>query len=204
MNGFRSVILATLLVSGLSKPTFAQAPPPASTAQSELKKKFAEMSEKGSAPGEQHKALAAFVGDFDQISEVRMGPGEPMKANAIGKGHWTMGGRFVEFRSESARDEELKGERLLIYGYDPAIKKFTLYNLDSGSLVATTAIGEYDAASKTFTFEGEKDQPGAGKHPFRWVLKVQKSGEIDQQILVKMGERGFVPVVSVKHIPRAK
>jgi hypothetical protein len=187
-----------------SATVYAQAPAAAKQSQSEMKRQFTERSERASAPTEPHKALAAFVGDFDLLTEVRIGPGEPMKARSTAKGRSTMGGRFVEVRSESTPEEELKGERLLIYGYDPGARKYTLANFDSGSLTATMAVGDYDAATKTFTFDGERGVPGGGKVPFRWVLKLEAGGAIDQKILVKAGEQGFTEVVAVKHTPKAK
>jgi hypothetical protein len=162
------------------------------------------MMERSSAPTEQHKALGVFVGEFSQTSEVRLGPGEPIKARAVGVGRWTMGGRLVEVRSESAPEETLKGERLVIYGYDPMAKKYMLTNFDSLSYTATTALGDYDPASKTFTFEGSKDQPGGNKMPFRWVLKVQPDGAILQQVLVQVQGKEFLEVVTVKHTPKRK
>lgn len=46
----------------------------------------------GSAPAsDAHKALACFVGAFDQRTEVRMGPGEPQKAHSTAVGRWILG-----------------------------------------------------------------------------------------------------------------
>jgi hypothetical protein len=204
MKSLSAIVLLAMLAHSWSSAVWAQTPPGGQNRQREMKKQFTQGSEKASAPTAQHKVLAAFVGDFDQFTEVHLGPREPMKAKGIGTGRWILGGRFVEVRSESAPDEDLKGERLLIYGYDPAAKKYTLYNFESGSLGVTTATGEYNAASKTFTFDGQRDEPGASKIPFRWVLKVLENGELEQKILVNTPQRGIVEVVSVKHVPKAK
>ncbi len=183
----------------------AQQQPTSKPSQSEMKRQLAEMADRVARPTEAHKMLAPFVGRFDQITEVRMGPGEPLKSHSIGVGQWIMGGRFVKFESASAPDEELKGERMIVYGYDPQAKKYTLWNIETMSLTASTAVGDYDAAAKTFTFDGERDAPGGGKAPFRWVVKVQPDGVLAQQILMKPpGAADFVPVVSVTHTPIAK
>ena len=68
--------------------------------QSEMKKQFAEMAEKASAPTEEHKRLAALVGEFDQTVEVRMGPGEPLTSHVRATGEWLMGGRFVQIKAD--------------------------------------------------------------------------------------------------------
>ncbi len=181
-----------------------QPPSDAKASQGDIKKQLTAAAEKAAAPTAQHKALAALVGDFEQTTEMRMGPGDPIVAHAVCKGTWILGDRFVEVRSASTAAEELKGERIVIYGYDPAVKKYTLYNLDSGSLAATTATGEYDESTKTFTFDGERKDPAAAAMPFRWTLKIQDDGGIDQEILIKAGPKGFIKVVGVKYALKAK
>src|SRR5262245_35148640 len=101
----------------------------------------AAMAQKPATPAapasEAHKALAAFVGQFDQHTEVRMGPGEPQKFHSTATGAWILGGQFVQVVSKSAPDEKQPGERVLIYGYDPQTKKYTLANYETGAPVGT-------------------------------------------------------------------
>jgi hypothetical protein len=172
-------------------------------AQTDAKRQFAAMMEKLSAPTESHKLLEPLVGKFDQVTEVKVGPGDPMRTKSVGTGSWVMNGRFVRVDSVSAPDEELKGERMNVYGYDPAAKKFTLWGIESFGLTAYSATGEYDAATKTFTFDGERDAPGGGKSPFRWTMKIGDGGTIAQTISVKApGGDAMVPMVTVTHTRR--
>ncbi len=156
-----------------------------------------------SAPTEEHKALAALVGSFDQRTQVNVGQTEPMKAHSVETGRWVVGGRYVEMHSTSAPDEELKGDRTAVYGYDPTLGKYTLWNIDSGSLAATVAVGDYDAATRTFTFDREKDNPTAGRVPFRWTLTIQESGAIAQSMKVRPGGADYMEVVTVTYTPTA-
>ena len=156
---------------------------------------------RGAEPTDRHKALAAFVGQFDQESVIRMGPGGPVKARSVAKGRRILGGRFVEVDSVSAPGEKLQGERKLIYGYDPAANVYTLYNIETSDLVATTATGTYDDRTRTFSFDGEKSI-GAARMPFRWVLRLLDGGVIEQKILVQANEDKLVEVVTVVHTPR--
>ncbi|HVP13806.1 MAG TPA: DUF1579 family protein [Phycisphaerae bacterium] len=200
----RIVVVPAVIACSAALVTMAQ-PQGLKQSQSELKKRYAEMVERTSGPTDQHKSLKAFVGKFDQVSEVRMGSGDPMLTHSIAKGRWIMGERFVKVDCESAPDEELKGSRMLIYGYDPQAKRFTLLNLESMSLTALTLLGDYDAESKTFTFEGERGQTGGEKVPVRWVIKVRDDGALDQQILMKPpGTEDFTQVVKIKYTPRSK
>jgi hypothetical protein len=202
----RCVLLLTVVATGVFVfVVLAQSQERKAPSQSELKKQFAEMAEKASAPTEEHKRLAALVGEFDQAVEVRMGPGEPLKSHVLATGEWSMGGRFVQITARSAPEEELKGERLTIYGYDTRANKYTMWTIESTATFAVEATGDFDAATKTFTFEGERYGQGPGKVPFEWVLRLQDGGAFTQEILMKpaQGEKA-VPVVVVKNTPRRR
>jgi hypothetical protein len=173
--------------------------------QAQIKKMIVEKAERMSAPTEEHKRLAFLVGDFDQAVEVRAVSNEPLKSHVLATGEWILGERFVRVVCKSAPDEELKGERLLIYGYDTRAAKYTMWTIDTGSTYATSATGTFDPATKTFTFEGEMYGQGTDKVPFRWTLHQDDGGAFTHEILVK-GAQGteFVPVVVTKNTPRGK
>lgn len=170
---------------------------------SEIKQRYNERFEQLSAPVEQHQQLAVFVGDFDQTVEMEYGAGEPMRSHCLSSGKWIMGGRYVQIESAPAPDEELKGSRLIIYGYDKRSKKFTMWTIDSGSTFATSAAGDFDAETKTFTFEGERYGNGTEKVPFRWVVRLQGDGSFGQEIQVKSrtGDQ-FMAMVKVQNTPK--
>src|SRR4051794_12261608 len=94
-----SIIVCLMLTVASS--TIAQTKP------GSTKQRFAQSVEAQSAPTPEHKALEPFVGDFDQQTKVRLGPGEPIRAHSIGHAQWVMDGRFVRVDSQSAPDEEL-------------------------------------------------------------------------------------------------
>ena len=99
----------------------------------------------------------------------------------------------------------MQGERLTIYGYDTRARKYTLWTVESTATFAVSATGEFDAATGTFTLEGERYGQGASKVSFQWVLRLQDGGAFTQEILMKppQGEKA-VPVVVVKNTPRRK
>lgn len=199
------LFLSAAALAALLLTVLAQSQERKSPTQAELKKQFAELSEQAAALTEQHKRLAALVGDFDQAVEVRMGPGEPLKSHCLSKGTSILGGRYVQIEARSAPDEELKGERLTIYGYDTQINKFTMWTIETGCTFAVAAAGDYDPATKTFTLEGERYDRGPGKVPFRWVVRLQDAGAFTQEIQVKPPQaEQFLPVVTVKNTPKGK
>jgi hypothetical protein len=136
--------------------------------------------------------------------DVHLGPGEPMRVRGVSSGKWIMGGRFVRFEVTAAPDEPLKGDRLLVYGYDPAAKKYSMWQVESSSLTATSATGDYDAATKTFTFDGAHDRPGSPPMAFRWVLKIADDGSMTQTIQMKPpGANDFAEFVQLHRTRRA-
>ena len=184
-------LIASMLVGIVTVATYAQTANKPSAAQIQT------------APGEQHKVLAAFVGDFDLVAKIQVGPkAPPLTAHAVSHGEWIMGNRFVEVKSAATADEPLKGERLLIYGYDPAISKYTLLNLDSGSLVSTLATGNFDPTTQIFTFNGEKSSSSGNPIRFEWLLKIKPEGVIEQTILVGGSSGKLTEAVSVIHTPK--
>jgi hypothetical protein len=199
-NRWFGIALIALAPAALSLSLATSTP---QTDPKQAKQQFAAMMEKLSAPTESHKLIEPLVGTFDQLTEVKMGPGDPMRSKSVETGTWTMGKRFVRVDSVSAPEEELKGERMNVYGYDPAAKKFTLWGIESFGLTSYSATGDYDGATKTFTFDGERDAPGGGRSPFRWTMKIGDGGTITQTISVKMtGSDTMAPVVTVTHTRR--
>ena len=186
-------IALALLISATSFAQQTQASP------EERKKQFAAMAARSGLPTEQHKLLTPFVGKFDQISKVALGPGDPITFHAIGTGTWIMGGRFVQVNSTSAPDEEVKGDRMHIFGFDPTANKFTLWGIETGSLTPYSATGTYDDATKTFNFDGENVGPGGAKIPFHMTFKIEANGAINQTLTLGQPPRAME--VKVTHTP---
>jgi hypothetical protein len=174
-------------------------------AQSQMKKQFTARMEQVGPVTEQQKLLLAFAGKFDLRTEVQMGPGQVMKAHGLAEGKAILGGRFVKFESTAAPDEELKGERINVYGYDTAAGKFTLWGVESMNNYSYSALGDYDSTTRTFKFEGEQHQADGSAIPFRWLLQVQESGALTQKISMKFpGAPDYAPLVNVSFTPLNK
>ncbi len=175
--------------------------------QGEMKKSFNTATQQVKLPKDVHDALSAFVGKFDIASEVQLAPppAEPLKAKGVSTNKWILGGLFVEATSTAAPDEELKGDRLIVYGYDMAAKKYTMWQVESGSPTAATAAGDYDAESKTFTFDGHKDMGPVKNSPVTWTIHVDADGKLKQVISVKSASGGPArEFVKVTFTPKGK
>lgn len=194
------LLMSATLLAGAAVLAQEHAPKPPPT-QSEMKKLFNDNTAQAKLPADVHAALSAFVGEFTTQSEARVvpPPAEPMRAHAHTSGKWIMGDLFVQVNAAADPDEELKGQRQIIYGYDPAAKKYTMWQIESGQYTATSAVGDYDAATRTFTFEGERTMGALGKIGILWTIAVQEDGALKQAIKLKAAAGAAVEFVTVTH-----
>ncbi|MGH7242623.1 MAG: DUF1579 family protein [Phycisphaerales bacterium] len=168
--------------------------------QHEMKQMFNAAVARAKLPPEVKAALGSFVGEFATVSEVHVSPTDPMVAHATSSGKWIMGDLFVQINASSDADEELKGERMIVYGYDPAAKKYTMWQIETGNLVATTATGTFDGATKTFTFNGERELGPRGTAAVQWIIAVQPDGSLKQSLKLKPKDQAeFTEFVTVVH-----
>lgn len=182
----RTVVLAALCASMLGVGAlFAAQPAAGDGMESAIKKQIMAMSRGATA---EHKMLDVLVGKFDEVTTIYAGPA-PVTVRSASEAKWIMDGRYVQLDSKSAEGEELKGTRMIVYGYDPLAAKYTMFSIDTMGVTAAAATGTYDAASKTFTFEGTREMPGMGPVPYHMTLKVDEAGTITQSITMQLPEQ---------------
>lgn len=174
----RLLLLPATLLLSLG---FAAQPAGAPT-EAQVKQRINAMAPK---PTDQHKVLEALVGKWDERTEVHAGPVN-LHAHSLAESKWILDGRFVQLESASAPDEDLKGQRMVVFGYDPATSKYTWANYETGSFIATTATGDYDAATKTFTFTGTRAIQGGATAPFKLTLAVTDDGTLTQSLSLQL------------------
>ena len=121
-----------------------------SDAEMEMMKKWQEMA----TPGEAHKVLDQFVGDWDYTLKWMSTPGaEPEVSTGENEVKWIMGGRFLEMDVDGkSMGQDVEG--LGILGYDNAKKEYTNVWIDSMATGMMTATGSYDAEKNQLTETG--------------------------------------------------
>ncbi|MGO4221253.1 DUF1579 domain-containing protein [Lysobacter sp. TAF61] len=130
--------------------------------------------EKASQPGEQHKQLAAMVGKWTTKQTMWMGPDTPpMTETGSATNTLVLGGRHIrqDFRS-SWMGQPFEGVGYT--GYDNVTGKYYSSWMDSGSTGVFVSNGDYDPATRTYTFVGEMADPNAkgAKVPVRQVVRM--------------------------------
>ena len=126
----------------------------------------------------EHKQLDYFVGDWSATTTMWMDPKAPPE-KAEGKSHTESlyGGRYIEMHYQGTfQGQPFTGEGF--FGFDNLKGKFFNTWIDSMSTGFWLAWGSYDAASKSYTFHGEMDDPlkAGAKIPVRQVFNVSNPG----------------------------
>lgn len=120
--------------------------------QPQMDPAMAKMIEMGT-PGKEHALLDAMVGDWTAECTMEAAPGQMMTSKASSSNHWILDKRYIQ--QDYAGDmmgTPFTGMSLI--GYDKYKKQFFASWIDSMSTMFYLSYGEYDAATKTFTFEG--------------------------------------------------
>jgi len=134
-----------------------------------------EMMEKmGAAPGEHHKKLEPFVGDWKLAVKYRMEPeGEWQESMSESEIEWMFDGRYIKEEVEGEMMEDMKFKGLGITGYDNLKNKYVSVWLDNMGTSLMTSEGSCDESCKVFTFTGEHIDPMTGKtQKDRTVLRI--------------------------------
>lgn len=127
----------------------------------------------------EHKIYEMLVGEWKgAVSYHGMRGGAPPATRGKFKFESILGGRFL---METAQTDVANPgfEWVGIYGYNPKSKKYSAVWVDNESDNNDTATGTYDDALKTFTFNGEQDNPlGTGKSQFKWTIRFHPPVEL--------------------------
>lgn len=124
-------------------------------------------------PGDMHKVLASFEGDWTTDGKMWMDPnGQPMTSTGSASYKMTLGGRYQEssFKGEMM-GQQFEGKGMM--GYDNFKKQFENTWVDNMGTGIMKTEGKYDAATKTFTMSGNMVDPMTGKQcTIRETLKL--------------------------------
>jgi Protein of unknown function (DUF1579) len=130
---------------------------------------------------ENHKMLADYDGSWTYTVTMWMSPdAPPMKSNGTAVRKSFMGGRFIQMdvtgnmkmpgADGKLKDVEFKGHGM--EGYDNVKKKFVGTWMDNMGTGIMMSEGDYDPATKTFTYTSEEEMMPGMKTKVREVLKM--------------------------------
>jgi len=134
-------------------------------------------------PGENHKLLADLAGTWTYNIKMWMNPDpnakpEEYKGTAVRKP--MMDGRYfvmdvtgkMQMPQPNGKKKEMTFKGMGIEGYDNVKKKFVSSWIDNMGTGIMTSEGDYDPATKTFTYTGEYEAIPGMKQKIREVIKI--------------------------------
>ena len=176
MKHRRPLLVPLCLLLAIALPSLAAEPKsPAPPAMNAEQQKMMEAWQKASTPGEAHKRLAEqFEGTWDTKQSMWMDPSAPPSIDT-GRSVNTavFGGRQLRMDFKGAwMGQAFDG--LGFSGYDNVKGKYISSWMDSMSTGLFVAEGDYDPASKTYTYQGQMPDPmkPGSSVPIRNVVRV--------------------------------
>jgi len=144
-----------------------------------------EMMMKAAAPGENHKRLEAFVGEWDGTVKHWMDPAStPMESATSVVAKMEMDGRYLysHYTGEMG-GQKFKGHGVV--GYNNITKEYEASWLDNMSTGVEASTGKLSADGKEFTFTGMMTDPTAGKKVnYREVMKWTSADSYTQEFFM--------------------
>ncbi|HEY1583830.1 MAG TPA: DUF1579 domain-containing protein [Chthoniobacterales bacterium] len=197
MKTLKSTIAILLATGCLVAPTFAQETPASKTDASpaagsmqdqEMMAKMMEMAKLN----ENHKLLASLNGDWKYTVKMWMN-GDPSSKPDVSHGSATrksiMGGRFVvmeakgkmEMPGADGKSSTMEFMGRGTEGYDNAKRKFVASWVDNTGTGIMMSEGNYDEASKTFTYTSEYEAAPGMKISARETLKLDDKNHMTME-----------------------
>jgi hypothetical protein len=163
-----SLLVLGLVSSVLSVPAFSQ-----EKKMSPEEQKMMELWMKYSTPGENHKYLEYFVGEWDTTSKSWAKPGaEPMVEKGEVSAEMIMGGRYLKAHFKGSM-MGMPAEGMMITGYDNYKKEFGSLWIDSMGTGFYFVSGTLDEAKKIRTETGLWDNfMTGGKDKAKMVTRI--------------------------------
>ena len=176
-------VLAVCLMTGPSAVFAADEKAPAAAPDAAMQAKMEEMKKLG-APGENHKLLEPFVGNWKATVKFWMTPeGKPEESQGTSNNHWILDGRFVQ--------QDFKGtsmgqpfEGLGFMGYDNIRGEFSSLWMDNMATGIMVGAGQYDTGAKAFNGNATVSCPMTGEknRSMRTVCKVVDANHLTHEM----------------------
>ena len=150
------LVVATVLVTSHANSQEGGAEHPTPEQMKEMMEQWIKLGK----PGEMHEYLARFVGKWDTVMKMSMGPGAPtQETKGTADFRTIFGGRFLLHESKGTL-MGMPTEGMGITGYDNFRNRFEGVWIDGMATTMLTFSGQLDPSGKVLTLYGEMDEPG--------------------------------------------
>jgi hypothetical protein len=146
----------------------------------DMQKMMEQMTELGK-PGENHKLLGEMAGTWSYAVKMWMDPtGKPQESKGTSTRKAIMDGRFYlaehsgkfQMPGKDGKMTDMNFQGMAIEGYDNVKKKFVSSWIDNMGTMILMSEGNYDAASKTFTYTANCEMMPGVQVKIRETLKI--------------------------------
>lgn len=143
--------------------------------------------EKNAAPGENHKVLDVFVGQWKHTVRWRMSPeAKPVESQGTNANRWIMGKRFL-YQDVKGQSMGKPFEGIGITGYDNVRGEYTSMWLDNMGTGIMTATSQFDSPTRTLKETGSFACPMTGEKDktFRAEWKIMNTNHYTYEMYTK-------------------
>ena len=167
------VVLWVLVLGGAT--AHAEQMKPVQPAMDPAKQAAMEAMQKLGSPSDAHKALEPLVGTWTYTAQWWMAPAtQPQSMTGTTTNTLVFGGRFLKQEIHGQATDQPPFEGLGFIGYDNIRKEYQSVWLDNMATGMMVGAGQFDAATKSLTGQGDFSCPltGEAHRPFRAIWKV--------------------------------
>jgi len=135
-------------------------------------------------PGENHKALDYFVGEWDYSLTWQVSPDKnPEKATGTNVAKWLLDRRFLKIHAKgNSKEKPFEGYGL--HGFDNAAKKYIGIWIDNMGTGIAKSWGYYYPSAKKFVEYGSFNDPIFGKQAFRGVTTIKNNDSYTYEMFI--------------------
>ena len=162
MRFWSALLILVLVAAGLS----------AQDQMSAEEKAMMEAWMKAATPGDAHKKLEPFVGNWDVKVKSWMSPGAPvMESTGSAETRWILGGRYIEEKFQgNFMGQPFNGVGYT--GYDNTRKQYSSTWMDNMSTAVMHSAGLSDPSGKVMAFAATMADPTAGGKDVRIEMRI--------------------------------
>ena len=165
-----TVLLAATLTTAAAVAQEGKGQPVMPPGQEEIMKKWQAFM----TPGEGHKVLQAFSGNWNVVAKMWMDPAQPpTESTGTESSGWILGGRYLQSSFKTTM-MGMPMEGVGTMGYDNNRKKYFLTWIDNFGTGLATAEGTLDRTGTVLSLYGKMDEPTTGERdkPVKYVYRI--------------------------------
>lgn len=184
------IVSACLALSTMS--IFAQNPSPSAPPSADMMAQMMALTKLN----ENHQMLAELNGNWNYTTKFTLSPGAPpQESNGTAVRKSIMDGRFIvmdvtgkmQMPGPDGKPQEMEFKGHGLEGYDNAKKKFVGTWVDNFGTGIMTSLGDWDPATKMFTFVGEYEPLPGMKQQMHETLKVPDKNHMQFEMFENQG-----------------